>query len=748
MRRVRELWLVDVPALGYAVAAAVGVLAGILGFLPEYDFALALAVTVIAAMGLLFVKSRRLTMLLVLAAFAVVVSCRASDALQRDSRRRVATEFSDPCTCEAIGRICWKEPARDDRSGYLWLDQAKLIADSNECACGELKIRLRVPVGEWDSAQIGEIAAGNVRFVPAQRMYTSQSGILFWSAAKQHCGDASLREGEALDLVKGDGSVRNSLFELRETLLEALETYLSPDARAMCGALLLGERVGFSPEFRGDLYLTGLTHLFALSGLNTGLIAALMWFGLSLLRTPLLARGLIVLGVLALYAALGVGVPSLVRSSLMAAMIIGTRLLHRKGNSANYIVAAFAIELLIWPLHALDAGFLLSYLAIAGLTAGYAALAEPFAKWFGEGKIAAVRRPAQLVGSAISAQISTAPITAMLFGRVAGLAVLANIIAVPGFSLLLVLTILLIATSFVSGVFAGWIANSVDALSFILTRVVTWSAMIPGAGFTVNAPAFVFLGWLVLSVSAIVALLRLRARWAIAFLLIALNGVIWSDVLMDSDEPFVAHVNERSVLLGAGEATVLVGCGSPWESERAGSDVLQAMQTRRRHGLDVIVLPVGWASSIGALPGVLQSVDAGSVLWVEPSNGTWTSALLDATLEHEEIVPIVARAGTILQATEELSIQVLWPVEGIQEESVMLIEMSGGARVLLITGQAPEGFAAGSGALQMSVLRGGEIGTGNKQFVHGEWEFARGSWLRVDSDAERYAGWLKLPYAS
>ena len=165
--------------------------------------------------------------------------------------------------------------------------------------------------------------------------------------------------------------IRRGIDRLHEEMVSIYEHRLSQDGAALCKALMLGDRSDFSSEFSSALNLTGLSHIFALSGMNVGLLISLLWLLLGCLFIPYSARYWIMLFVILLYMELGRETPSLLRASIMCGCFIVGRMLNRRAEILNYIAAAACIELLWKPLDLLDAGFQLSYLAILGIFGCY-----------------------------------------------------------------------------------------------------------------------------------------------------------------------------------------------------------------------------------------------------------------------------------------------------------------------------------------------------------------------------------------
>ncbi|HVI60067.1 MAG TPA: DNA internalization-related competence protein ComEC/Rec2 [Luteimonas sp.] len=199
-------------------------------------------------------------------------------------------------------------------------------------------------------------------------------------------------------------------------------------------ALALGDTRGLDDLDWEALRATGLTHLVAISGFHVGMVAALfallasgLWRAL-----PPLARRLPRPQAAALAALLGAGgyavaagfaLPT-VRTVLMIAVVVAARALRRPVRVVDALAMAALAMLMVDPLAALTPGFWLSFAGVAWL-----AWCLPDA-----GK--------RIVGDFLSAQgvatLGLLPLTVVLFGQASLAGPLANLVAIPWWSLVVV----------------------------------------------------------------------------------------------------------------------------------------------------------------------------------------------------------------------------------------------------------------------------------------------------------------------
>ncbi len=132
-------------------------------------------------------------------------------------------------------------------------------------------------------------------------------------------------------------------------------------------AMLLGQQQELSPEQELRFRESGTMHVFSISGLHIGVIAAGLQALLTLLRLPGLARFLIGLGTLWLYVGITGSEPSAVRAFIMVALLLSAFVLRVPGNPLAALTASALLVLLVAPLQFFSASFQMSYGIVAAL---------------------------------------------------------------------------------------------------------------------------------------------------------------------------------------------------------------------------------------------------------------------------------------------------------------------------------------------------------------------------------------------
>lgn len=356
-----------------------------------------------------------------------------------------------------------------------------------------------------------------------------------------------------------------SLDALRARLARRIgDQVADPAVAALLPALAVGVTGEVSTRQWQVFNATGITHLVAISGMHVTFFAMLCMAGARRLW-PVLAtvpgvprreRFAAAVGItLALLYALlsGFSVPAQ-RTVVMLAAWLVSRECQRCSQPAWSVAAALVAVLLFDPLAVLSAGFWLSFLAVAAIVLVEGARLAP--------------GPSLRVAARVQWLVSIVllPVTVLIFGSFSAVGLLANALAIPVFTLLLVPPVLLATAAFMlPGPVADWCgARLVDLATLVaqwLWPFLSWCADLPGALWRTEAP----LAWLLLAaMSALFAVLPL----APALRMLAL-GLLASVFLLREPRPPRGELwidvpdagRSTAVLLRTRDSMVLWGTG-------------------------------------------------------------------------------------------------------------------------------------------------------------------------------------------
>lgn len=238
---------------------------------------------------------------------------------------------------------------------------------------------------------------------------------------------------------------------VREALAARIRAVLSGPSADIAVALVTGERASIAPQVEESMRQSGLTHVLSISGLHMAMVAgtlfALVRGGLALfpplaLAFPVksMAAGVALLGSAGYLALSGNDEPAQ-RSFIMAAVVLLGIVLGRAALNLRTVAVAGVLVLALSPVSVLDPGTQMSFAATLALVAAYERGRPLFAHRPAEGLPARLLLKilaffGALAFTSLVAGLATAPFGAMHFQRLAPYGLLANLIAMPAVSAL------------------------------------------------------------------------------------------------------------------------------------------------------------------------------------------------------------------------------------------------------------------------------------------------------------------------
>ena len=179
---------------------------------------------------------------------------------------------------------------------------------------------------------------------------------------------STVRNAELIEKLPGAPlTVAHRFARWRGSLLRATDQlFAASDARAaVVRAMLLGDRSFLDTEQVEAFQQTGAYHILVLSGLQVGVLAALLLWLTRRLRLPALAGIALTIAALWGYAGIVEDQPPILRAVWMATIYLLAFCLFRRTHVLNALGLAALILLAVRPSDVSDASFLLSFLAVA-----------------------------------------------------------------------------------------------------------------------------------------------------------------------------------------------------------------------------------------------------------------------------------------------------------------------------------------------------------------------------------------------
>jgi competence protein ComEC len=241
---------------------------------------------------------------------------------------------------------------------------------------------------------------------------------------------------------------------VRHAIAERLRAALPGPQGEVAAALLVGDRGGIPERIEEAMRVSGLAHVLSISGLHMVLVAGTVFWvvraGLAAVPALALTRpikawaAVVALCAATLYLIISGAEVATQRAYVTMAVALVAVLVDRPAISLRTVAVAALVVLAIEPSAVLGAGFQMSFAAVIALVAAY--------EWWGgrerdraapppHGNAARFLRgvllaAAGLAATSLIAGLATAPIAAYHFHRGAPLGLLANLVAMPAVSVL------------------------------------------------------------------------------------------------------------------------------------------------------------------------------------------------------------------------------------------------------------------------------------------------------------------------
>ncbi len=441
----------------------------------------------------------------------------------------------------------------------------------------------------------------------------------------------------------------------RQLILESLETGLPPREAALVAAILLGQRDSSSTSLRGTFAHLGLAHLFAVSGLHVGILLAMVNTILARVQPPPRIRSAVLILLLAPYVVLTGMSASVIRASCLAMFVILGPMVGRRPDSLYGLGVLFWLNYQWQPWCVLDTGLRLSFLSATGivtlhrLTSPLLPERPKFLKWLVAGLLVT-----------LAAQWFTFPEIANSFGWIHLFSPLANLAAIPLFTL----AVWLVVLGLILGAVTAGGGQAVLAMSWLL-----WRLLEAGAGWlATNLPGKLGIpplgplrlgGWLLLSALLLVLLRgagRLgpdwsRQRWGC--LVLAAGSAACLLTLIPSGRAcprgqmtavqFAVGQGDCALLVFPDGWSCLVDTGPGW---RRGSALeYQVLPWLTREGikrLDAVALTHAHADHTGGMESLVRHLPVGCY-WL---GGLTGNIVTGAPSRRPRITEILHRAGS------------------------------------------------------------------------------------------------------
>ncbi len=405
----------------------------------------------------------------------------------------------------------------------------------------------------------------------------------------------------------------------RERIARRLENYSNTiKFFGLIKALIIGDKSSISKAQWQVLRKTGTVHLMAISGLHIGLIAGIVfflvikiWLRTAVLRwLPAKIAALAAIVVAILYSSLaGFSVPTQ-RALIMLSVVLLAIFAGKHTRSFHTLTVAILLVLIFDPLAVLNAGFWLSFTAVAMII------------FVLGGRL---RRPGywkSVVSIHFITAIGLAPLLLFFFQQTSLVAPIANLIAVPVVGLIIVPLCLLAGIGlFFGSTLSQGLLNLIDYFFQQLWIVLTFFSDLPIAVVNRPQPDMFTIGLAITGILWLAAPKGIPARWLGGCLILPLVFPVTEQLKQGEAKLTLLDVGQGlSAVIQTASHTLVFDTGAKYSRNYdSGTSVLiPFLRFNRINRVDVLVISHGDNDHIGGSNSLMEGMQIKKVITSVP----------------------------------------------------------------------------------------------------------------------------------
>lgn len=312
------------------------------------------------------------------------------------------------------------------------------------------------------------------------------------------------------EVIVSDSVFLNSVNTIRQDIYNKFSEYL-PHTSFLSSSLIMGESSEISKEFMESIRLSGVSHIFSVSGFHVSIIVIAFVIFLSLMRIPKFVQFIVISIFLAGYSLIVGLKPPVVRASVLASIILLIRSFSLKPNYLNITLIVGVIMLMIDPLLSVDVGFILSFLAIISIILFTKYVDDVFIFYLNKLNIEPskqVKSIISLFSVSLTAVIFTLPVVILWFGESPLMGIFSSVVLVPISSLNIVYGVVAYLVSLLSSTLGEIMFRGLNLINLIFIIITQMFASVDlSVGLRLESPFTT--GLLIIAYYAIVVFLYL-----------------------------------------------------------------------------------------------------------------------------------------------------------------------------------------------------------------------------------------------
>jgi competence protein ComEC len=477
-------------------------------------------------------------------------------------------------------------------------------------------------------------------------------------------------------------TIRSKVETLRQTFHKRLGELYPQKQAGLLQAMLIGEQHTLDSVTQEIFSTLGLVHVLSISGLHVSLLVAAIYFGLTACGLTREKTACVILLFLPFYAMLTGGSAPVVRSVIMAGMMLIAVILRRTADAVSFLSLALLIQLIWNPYQLWEPGFQLSFLVTFGLIQFVEPLSHHIpVPW---------HRFRQALSVMLVSQVVSFPVVVAYFYQYSWISAIVNLLFVPVYSLIVLpLSSISLLISFVSSGWAEIMAVFTSWVMRIMDHALTWVSSFSAATYSISPPTlwwilcyfFVFWFTFVTIVTDRRSVQHLRyvtlsaLMLLIGILLVAKDNITRITMIdVGQGDATLIETAEGKVILIDGGGTLPVR-EEAWQKKNRSFDVgrdvvVPYLRYRGINHIDTIVMTHGDGDHIRGLEAVVRRFSIGQVLHNAAGPADSFERKLLMLMQQKDIPIKQVAAGNSWQIERGIQARVLHPASVVSSANI------------------------------------------------------------------------------
>lgn len=316
----------------------------------------------------------------------------------------------------------------------------------------------------------------------------------------------------------------NIIYSIQDSIVNKVKQILPKRTEGLFLGILLGKTEDIQEDDLEYFRKSSLAHILCVSGAHINYIILGITYLLNKIETHRNIKYVLTMGVLIFFMAVTGFSSSVIRSVVMASMLLISKIFYRKVDIINSICISLLCIIIPNPFKLLDVGVLLSYGGTIGIIVFNKPVENKLNKFLIDNKI--LKFINQSLSVCISAQIVILPISMYFFNNINCMFFISNILAGPIFGAIVIFGACNIFISYINIEIAKILAVFTDLLLEVLIAISKFSTYIPFSNIVVVTPhisTIIVYFIIIFAIRYIVSLYKSNANFTIKKLLKKIN---------------------------------------------------------------------------------------------------------------------------------------------------------------------------------------------------------------------------------